>query len=265
MDTSSVFSIEYSGADVINNICSLLNPKDLCVISSTCKSLEIIGRNIFWDRILTLSHSAEELPSEVRRLELLLFSKDQNDKHFLVDIFKKIKLKNVSTQVKLCDNLLLSFFWEIDKNIYKRMIKLFNHPSSPKAFKIRLLNRMNSIGFPIFEKLKWTKRRRENGLLPKNINAFNFVEIPPDIFSKIKVHPEHHFKNNELVAVIAKTHYSALSSLYFGVVNKQTNSMYTISLQLTEKKEFKLIQLKKAFEIGKFPHNSKLPSFCSNK
>jgi len=252
--------------DALSNIFLMLPSRDLSAFSSTCKSLSNIGRNVYWDKVLTLPQSNVEMAVVTSRLERLIHSKDPNDKILLNNFLEKCALRNVSIQVNFCKNLLQSNYQENDKKqkqLKNLMVDLFNRHSSPKAFKITIIDYMDSMNLAIFPNLKWTKKKREKGLIPKNITTFNFVELSPTMASKIKVHPEHQFKTGELVTVHAKTHYSALPCLYYGVVNKLTENIYTLSLQLTDKNEYKRLQLKKACEIGKLPHNSELPAFCT--
>lgn len=241
----------------LGNIFSNLPSETLPSIFPTCKSfyyqaLPLYSRSLsdFWKKIIKPDVTDQDLSLAVMRLEC----KPEYIKYFL-NVYAS---QNVSLQANYCKKL-LQYVNKNHKNQLSPFItNLFNQCS--KVFKLAALDYMNLIQMSDTTNFKWSKRTRKLGLIPKRFTHFNLAEVRSNLISTIKIHPKHTFAIDELVAVIGKTDHLCIS-LYFGVVKKCENEIYTIYLKF-DGDNWLRAELKSPSEIGKLSPKSKFPDFC---
>lgn len=228
--------------------------------------------------MITNNTSINDLPPEILKYTLSFLEINDFGKASLISSsFEKI-VKEV-----FCDGILNnnntfysrknkdtgSFFHIVCRN-YRRnaienlIVSLFNHNIAPTICKLKMIYYAKSINKALLPQLEWKNNGIEDGLTPKNIKLSKLEKVPFDFISKIHVSNKNSFKTGELVAVFGSIESFHSSACYFGRICSYSRSENSWRVLFQEDvTQWPYSSYKTASEIGKFPSDCELPSFCS--
>lgn len=224
--------------EILKNTLSLLEINDLVRVSIICSKFDKNSKEVIWDGILINNET--------------FYSKRQ-----------------VSEKKKNFFNI-LDRYYSLNE-IEKLFTSLFNNHSASTISKLKIMNfaqqmlRRNSL------KLKWNENENKDGftstgLIPKNVNfkTLKLENVPFDFISKIKISDYNAFKEGELVAIIVNTSDFYNKICCFGRIDYYVKSVNKWMVNFPNiYHDYLDGEFKSPGEIGKFPSDCELPSFCS--
>ena len=257
------------------NILSFLNFQDLAKVSLVCKKLNGTAWVAFWDKVFkytdNVTNPEKILNKAVKILEPLLSADSKADKSRLIRFFRRCGRLDVTQQVNFIRNIFRTISpvnpEQADPRFDSFLKRIFEHPKCPVACKLKVVDyckKMNKLA--LLNQLEWKGGAAAHSAVPSEFSSFQLVIPESKIAQKLHLHSKNSFKPGELVVVMDSGEFSmGKTSLFYGKIaqDQEPNpSHYAVHLAKNANGSESRLCLKEPKEMGKYPENKKLPTFC---